>query len=314
MTAADFGLYRESIGSYLFAGRPEVYFNARLTPTERALLEFHEHNHWMLAHASTYGKEQIALVEASRLMTDELIAEELRRCCEVTVGFSRLVYEGLALVAEKTYVQALGLSTQPDWFSLLQIDEYGEGQRVFDSWLGRLPYAPEVRLSIATNTAELCLNCISILDDTRSDRDPISARDPMTLHAEDLRILLRAGSPDSLLRSLSDQLAVGTGTFVQLVDDRANEILSKEGLKGEALRVSDALSDLNAVTNAKLTYAIYESLRAFAEATGAIANTREYALVQGLFDTRCADWLTRAYANDINVQAHGIRVAQPLGG
>jgi len=310
---SDFGLYRESLGKYLFDGRPEIYFNARLALPERMLLEVHEHNHWMLANATTYGKEQLALADAVRIEAQQGVAAELQRCLEVTVDYSQLVYEGSALAAERSSLQSVGLSTSPDWFSLLKTDLYAEAQRLFDSWLHLLPYSPEVLLSIAANVAELCLNCVSILDATKSDQDPISARDPMTLRAEDLRVLLRTRSPDSLLQSLSGQLMEHSGAFVQRLDDRAGEVLSGGGLTAEALRTHGALSGIDTITDARLTYAIYEALRGFAEETGAIGDSEEYSLSQTLFEYRLADWLTRLHANDMpgEFQAGGVRVGSP---
>ena len=48
MSNLDFGLYRESLGKYLFEGRPAIYFSANLGKIERVLLEVHEHDHWAL--------------------------------------------------------------------------------------------------------------------------------------------------------------------------------------------------------------------------------------------------------------------------
>jgi len=109
----DFGLYRESLGKYLFEGRPQIYFSANLGRTERALLELHEHDHWVLANASIYGKEQLCLRLAARLKAGQPGGDEIERCLQLTVEFSRLVYEGAALEAERSFLSLTRVATPP---------------------------------------------------------------------------------------------------------------------------------------------------------------------------------------------------------
>lgn len=311
MDSADFSLYREGLGKYLFDGRPEVYFGTRLTRAERILLEFHEHSHWELANASVYGREQIALAEAIQLNRDRPVAAELARCLEASVDASCLVYEGNALAVERT-VQTVAGEVTPDWNSLLRTKLYGQAYRLFDHWLRKLPYSPGVQTSIATNVAELCLNSVSILDGTRSDRDPISARDPQSLHAETLRAQLALRGPDLLLRALSKKLAAHTADFVRRLDAAATVVLGQYGLSPDALRADDGFASASAMTQGRFVYTLYETLRRFAEDHGAITGTREYGLVQDVFQLVYADWLRRLRTDLSGTPvARGIRVQPP---
>jgi hypothetical protein len=312
MVSRDFGLYRESLGRYLFDGRPEIYFSTRLTRAERVLLEIHEHAHWERANATTYGREQMALAEAARLKSGEPVAAELEKCLETSVEFSRLVYEGAALAAERSSLTAVG-STPPDWNSLLETELYGEAHRLFGDWLRKLPYSAGLQASIAANAAELCLNSVSILDDTKSDHDTISARSPMSLRAEDVRALLVKRCPDSLLRSLSKQLVIQTREFVSRLDAAAGEVIGQANLTADALRTDGALASADAMTEGRLIYVIYETLRGFAEESGAIRGTQEYGLLQDIFPYRYADWMRKLLADDLVgvPEAPGIRLEPP---
>jgi hypothetical protein len=309
----EFELYRESIGRYLFEGRPEIYFNARLTPAQRVLIELHEHAHWQCANATIYGREQLLLAASIRGMTDEHTTEELRRCLEVTVESSRLVYEGAALVAERSLVRLGGSGPSPGWSALLEADVYGTAYSLFDHWLGRLPYAPEVLNSVAENAAELCLNSVSFLDATRSVHDPIQARDPRRLRADQVRVGLVERSPDALLRSLSEALGAQPAELVRRLDAAADHVLHADGLTAAALRSPGRLASIKPMTHGHLIYAIYETLRGFAEETGAIDGTTEYGLLQDLFAYRRADWLSKIDAGEWagTPEPGGIRVGSP---
>ena len=312
MVNRDFGLYRESLGKYLFDGRPEIYFSTRLTRAERVLLEIHEHAHWERANATTYGREQIVLAQSVRLKSGHPVATELEKCLETSVEFSRLVYEGAALAAERSSLAAVG-STPPDWNSLLETELYGEAYRLFGDWLDKLPYSAEVQASIAANAAELCLNSVSILDHTTSDHDTISARDPMSLRADDVRALLIRRCPDSLLRSLSKQLVTRAGEFVPRLDAAANEVLGQDDLTADALLTSGALAGASAMTEGQLIYVIYETLRRFAEESDAIDSTQEYGLLQDIFQYRYADWMRRLLADEVTgvPEVRGTRAQPP---
>jgi len=308
----DFALYRESLGKYLFDGRPEVYFSTRLNGTERVLLELHEHTHWEVANASTYGKEQLMLAEAIRHKAGDPVAAELGKCLETSVEFSRLAYEGSALAAERSLMAIVGASS-PEWNSLLRTKLYGQADRLFGDWLRKLPYSPSAQASIATNAAELCLNSVSILDATESERDAISARDPKTLRAADVRARLARRSPDSLLGLLSKRLVARTGEFVARLDAAIDGGLAQDGLTAAVLRTEGALPDMSAMAEGHLTYVTYEALRRFAEDSGAIDGTREHGLLQDIFQYLQADWIGKLLADELLgvPTARGIR-ARPL--
>ena len=298
------GLYRETLGEYLFAGRPQVRFNARLGLHERFLLDAHEHDHWEHAHATVFGNEQIALTEAIRWFDGSPTALELDACRRLTVEASQLVYEGCALVTERSLLEHLGEGAPPAWNDLLGLDVYGEALELFDRWLRLLPYATRSLRSIASNCAELCLDAVSFLDaGTETDtegRGPIEAREPTELSSAALGKLLKQRSPDAVLRALSAALAAQPEAFVAAYDAQvsADATLAAAGVTSGYLRGEHADPSLRAL--ARLSYVTYEALRGFGLATGAVDLTMDHSVTELVCEHRLADWHQRLWAGHLS--------------
>lgn len=255
-----FHLYRTQLGEFDFRGPARLFFDPRFGPYERSLAEEHEHVHWELANATWFGTAQLALAYAGLVVENEVQRSRYQQSLEVLANSCRLVHEGCAVYHEQCLsarLRAHSVAIRKDYLEGLDEEPYRTAARLYQTWLDPLPYSLGLKMSLALNAAELCLNGAPPVPGRLSRLDPGA-----------ICRAFREQSPDDTMERLSRLLSDAVAFAEHYERTAIQPVMAQYQLEHRAFELDDAFRDGDPIIRGRLAWLTYEALRAYARSAG----------------------------------------------